>query len=158
MNTIRRQRLFVIVFTCLGVGTTVALAALALRQNINLFFTPAELYEGKAHMHQRIRIGGIVAPNSVKHNPNDLSVQFTITDKKHSIAVFYKGLLPDLFKEGSGIVALGHLEESHLFHANEILAKHDANYMPAEVKKAVDHLHTQQSKSHTSTLSSEELL
>lgn len=109
----------------------------ALRQNINLFYTPTELRQGKAPTNALVRLGGMVMKGSVKHDEKSLKVLFTLTDFKKTIVVSYTGILPTLFREGQGIVTQGRLSKDGTFMAVEVLAKHDANYMPPSLKKTL---------------------
>lgn len=134
MNTIRTRRLwFVIILSVCSLLATF-LVVQALRQNINLFFTPTQVMNGEAKIGSRLRVGGMVEKGSIVRGKG-LQLQFTITDFTHRITVSYTGILPDLFKEGQGIVALGHLTANHVFMADEVLAKHDENYMPPEIRQ-----------------------
>lgn len=138
MHPARKQRLMIVLFIVFGTGLAVALAGFALRENINLFFPPSEIVEGKAPVGKKIRAGGMVLEGSVKRDPNSLRVDFVVTDYQSNVAVSYTGILPDLFAEGEGIVATGMLDEQGVFQASEVLAKHDENYMPPEVQSALD--------------------
>ena len=111
-----------------------ALVLYALRQNISLFYTPTQVAEGQAPILKAIRIGGMVEKGSILRAEKDLDVQFKITDFTNTIKVTYRGILPDLFREGQGIVAEGEVTDNQHFKARQVLAKHDANYMPPEVK------------------------
>lgn len=137
MKPIRRQRLFLVIFILLGVAAAVALALVALQENINLFYSPAQIVAGEAPADHPIRAGGMVVKGSIKRDPNSLKVEFEVTDYSATIPVSYEGILPDLFGEGQGIVALGRWEASGRFAATEVLAKHDENYMPPEVAAAI---------------------
>lgn len=134
MHPIRRQRLIIVLLVVIGAGSAIGLATYALRQNINLFYPPAELAAGKVPVGTNIRAGGMVVKGSLKRSPDSLQVQFAITDFKAIVQVVYTGILPDLFAEGQGVVANGVLDADGVFQASEVLAKHDENYMPPEVK------------------------
>lgn len=138
MTPARKQRLAIVVLIVLGVGATVALALNAFNKNMQLFFTPTEIAEGKAPAGQTIRAGGLVMAESVVRSDNSLLVKFTLTDTANTIPVEYTGILPDLFREGQGIVALGKMNAENTFVASEVLAKHDENYMPPEVAEALE--------------------
>ena len=138
MHPIRRQRLFIVLLIVLGVGAAVALASYAMRENINLFYPPADIVAGKAPVGKKMRAGGMVVEGSVKRAPDSLTVRFEVTDYTATVPVEYTGILPDLFGEGQGVVASGVLGEDGLFRATEVLAKHDENYMPPEVQHALD--------------------
>ncbi|MDH0334339.1 cytochrome c maturation protein CcmE [Metapseudomonas otitidis] len=137
MNPIRKKRLFIILAILAGVGIAVALALSALQQNINLFYTPTQIANGEAPKDTRIRAGGMVAEGSVKRTGDSLDVEFVVTDFAKSVTIRYHGILPDLFREGQGIVALGKLDGQGVLVADEVLAKHDEKYMPPEVTKAL---------------------
>lgn len=115
-----------------GIAIVISLVLYALRQNINLFFTPTQLLTQPIAQTTRVRIGGMVREGSVARNiaQDPLTIKFVITDFEHDVAVQYTGVLPDLFREGQGVVALGKLDADHIFKAEQILAKHDEKYMP----------------------------
>ncbi|PIE24531.1 MAG: cytochrome c maturation protein CcmE [Neptuniibacter caesariensis] len=138
MNPKRRQRLIIVLFIVFGVGAAVGLTMFALSQNINLFYSPAQIVKGEAPQNTRIRAGGMVVEGSVQRDPNSLKVTFELTDYEGTITVHYEGILPDLFREGQGIVAQGNLDENNELQASEVLAKHDENYMPPEVAEALE--------------------
>jgi len=130
--------LFIVAASSLSIG----LALLALNENINLFFSPEQIIAGEAPVGKTIRAGGLVMANSVSRDPQSLQVDFDVTDLKGSVVrVEFMGILPDLFKEGQGIIALGQLDANGVFHADEVLAKHDENYMPPELDSMVEELH-----------------
>ncbi|MBF7730840.1 cytochrome c maturation protein CcmE [Pseudomonas sp. N040] len=137
MNPIRKKRLYIVLAILAGVGIAVALALSALQQNINLFYTPTQIAQGEAPLDTRIRAGGMVAKDSLKRTGDSLDVEFVVTDFANSVTIRYRGILPDLFREGQGIVALGKLNAEGELIADEVLAKHDENYMPPEVTKAL---------------------
>jgi cytochrome c-type biogenesis protein CcmE len=136
--TPRQKRLGFIVAGVLLVAAAVGLVLYALKNNVSLYFTPTQVYNKEAPQGRNFRIGGLVEPGSVKREDNGLSVRFSITDNVKTMAVTYKGILPDLFKEGKGVVAQGKLDADNVFHAEEVLAKHDENYMPPEAKDALE--------------------
>ncbi|GGC97808.1 cytochrome c maturation protein CcmE [Halopseudomonas salina] len=138
MHPQRKKRLILIVLVVLGVGIAVGLALSALQQNINLFYTPSQIAGGEAPMDARIRAGGMVVDGSVKRSPDSLETQFAVSDGDKQIIIAYDGILPDLFREGQGIVALGRLDENRMLIADEVLAKHDEEYMPPEVAQAME--------------------
>lgn len=137
MNPKRQRKLVLIISLVLGIGVAIALAMYAMRQNINLFYTPSQLANGEAPNGQRIQAGGLVVQGTVVRDPNSLAVTFMISDLKKQVPVTYTGILPDLFKEGQGIVANGYFNNGRV-EAEEVLAKHDENYMPPQVKQAID--------------------
>ena len=134
----RRNKLLLIVGLLCGVGVIVGLVLYALSQNINLFFSPSDMAQGKAPAHQRIRAGGMVREGSLVRASDSLTVRFVITDFVEDVKVNYTGILPDLFREGQGIVAQGKLNDEGVFLADEVLAKHDEKYMPPEVTQALN--------------------
>ena len=138
MNPVRKQRLMVIVGVLAGLGLAVGLVLYALSQNINLFYTPEQVVNGEAPVESRMRVGGLVVAGSVRRNEETLDVSFDLTDGKGTFTVHYQGILPDLFREGQGIVANGTLVSRERFEADEVLAKHDETYMPPEVQKALE--------------------
>ncbi|AFM33935.1 MULTISPECIES: cytochrome c maturation protein CcmE [Stutzerimonas stutzeri subgroup] len=138
MNPVRKKRLFIVLAILAGVGIAVALALSALQQNINLFYTPTQIAAGEAPEGTRIRAGGLVEEGSVKRTNDSLSVAFRVTDGAKAITITYQGILPDLFREGQGIVALGRVNSEGVLVADEVLAKHDENYMPPEVTQALE--------------------
>lgn len=138
MNPVRKKRLFIILAILAGVGVAVTLALSALRENINLFYTPTQIAAGEAPEGTRIRAGGLVEEGSVTRSKDSLTVTFRVTDNNATVAIQYQGILPDLFREGQGIVALGRVNAEGVLIADEVLAKHDENYMPPEVTQALE--------------------
>lgn len=138
MNPVRKKRLIIILAILFGVSATLGLGLYALQQNINLFYTPTEIANGQAPEDMRIRAGGLVKEGSVERDEDQLTVRFVVTDGEADVVVAYKGILPDLFREGQGIVALGRLSSDRVLVADEVLAKHDENYMPPEVGDALE--------------------
>jgi len=138
MHPKRRNKLLLIVGLLCGVGVIVGLVLYALSQNINLFFSPSDMAQGKAPAHQRIRAGGMVREDSLVRASDSLAVRFVITDFVEDVEVNYTGILPDLLREGQGIVAQGKLNDKGVFLADEVLAKHDEKYMPPEVTQALN--------------------
>ena len=133
----RKQRRLVLIGSALGVlGLAAALVLVALKDSIVFFNSPTDVIEKRVAAGTRIRLGGLVAPGSV-NRPDALSVRFEVTDGNKAIPVSYKGLLPDLFREGQGVVTEGALDTAGLFQADTVLAKHDENYMPKEVAEAL---------------------
>ncbi|MBN7821251.1 cytochrome c maturation protein CcmE [Bowmanella yangjiangensis] len=141
MNPRRKQRLVAFSAVILVVGGAIGLMLYALGQNIDLFYTPTELVEGKKgvkpQVGQRLRIGGMVVPGSVKRVDDSLAVSFDLVDTGPVVTVSYQGILPDLFREGQGIVATGVLTAANHIEAEEVLAKHDEEYMPPELAEAM---------------------
>jgi cytochrome c-type biogenesis protein CcmE len=122
-----------------GMGVATALILQAFNQNLMYFYSPSDVQAGKAPDARDFRIGGLVVAGSVKRATDKLAVEFTLSDLKQEVVVRYEGILPDLFREGQGIVANGKLGPDGVFAAREVLAKHDENYMPPEVAEALGH-------------------
>ena len=135
--TPRQKRLSFIVAGVALVALAVGLVLYALKNNVSLYFTPTQVYNKEAPQGRSFRIGGLVEKGSLQRQTDGLTVHFNITDTTKTMPVVYKGILPDLFKEGKGVVAQGKLEADNVFHAEEVLAKHDENYMPPEAKDAL---------------------
>lgn len=161
MNPRRKKRLAIVGSVLIGLSVVAGLVLYALSQNIDLFYTPSEISQGKKEtglkpiLGQRIRIGGLVVPGSVKRDPENLKVSFKLSDMRMPIifndsdpmiTVYYEGILPDLFREAQGIVANGtlinHAGTGLSIEASEVLAKHDENYMPAELAESAGQKHT----------------
>ena len=147
MNPRRKQRLTVVALIGLLVASAIGLMLYALNDSIDLFYTPSEIIEGKngqkPQVGQRLRIGGMVVPGTVSRDPNSLAVSFDLVDTGPAVTVTFTGILPDLFREGQGIVATGVLTDSRQVNAQEVLAKHDEEYMPpelAEKMKGIKHV------------------
>ena len=138
MNPVRKKRLYIVLAIIAGVGIAVALALSALQQNINLFYTPTQIANGEAPQDTRIRAGGLVEEGSVKRSSDSLDTDFVVTDGAKSVTIRFSGIPPDLFREGQGIVAMGKLDANGVLIADEVLAKHDENYMPPEVMQALE--------------------
>ena len=131
----RKQRRAILIGTCLGVlALAVGLVLMALRDSIVFFYTPSEVAEKHLDTGQRFRLGGLVENGSLKRGEGT-TVSFVVTDKRATMPVTYTGVLPDLFREGQGVVAEGALTSEGVFHADSVLAKHDEKYMPPEVAK-----------------------
>lgn len=137
MNPKRKQRLMIILGIVFGVSVAAALIGVALKENINLFFTPSQIVAGEAPVGRTIRVGGLVVPGTVNRT-DGLNVSFEVTDKAEKTTIYFDGILPDLFREGQGIIALGKIQDDGRFVAEEVLAKHDEEYMPPEVKDAIE--------------------
>jgi len=137
MTPTRRRRLIWVSFMVLGIGVAAGLILNAFQKNLLFFFTPTQVLAGEAPKNHTFRIGGLVTKGSVKREPGSLEVSFDVTDTAHTVKVVYNGILPDLFREGQGIVAKGKLGDNGVFAASEVLAKHDENYMPPEVHDAL---------------------
>jgi len=139
MHPIRKRRLQFITLLIFGISGAAALILFALRQNINVFYTPTQVKEHEAPQNHLFRLGGLVKKGSFRRGTKDLDVSFVLTDLKTEVTVHYQGILPDLFREGQGIVTEGTVDTNGNFQAQEVLAKHDENYMPPQVKDALDH-------------------
>jgi cytochrome c-type biogenesis protein CcmE len=134
--TPRRKRLLAVGGILLGVGAATAIALRAFDDNMLYFYDPSQVAAGKAPLGKTFRVGGMVTEGSVQRVPGSLEVHFVLTDFAHTVTVRYTGLLPDLFREGQGVIAHGHLKDGE-FVADEVLAKHDEKYMPPEVAKSL---------------------
>ena len=134
--TKRRKRLLAVGGILLGVGIATAVALRAFDDNLLYFYDPSQIAAGQAPTGKTFRVGGLVTKGSVERRPGSLEVRFVVTDFAHSLTVSYTGLLPDLFREGQGVIAHGRLRQG-TFVADEVLAKHDEKYMPPEVAKSL---------------------
>lgn len=142
MKPHRRNRLILVCMVVVASGAAVAMAMMALNENINLFYSPEQIVKGEAPVGQLIRAGGMVTEGSVKRSEEDLTVNFMISDTRDAhVQVQYVGILPDLFREGQGVIARGVLRGDGVFKAEEVLAKHDENYMPPELEKMMAETH-----------------
>lgn len=133
----RQKRAVYIVVAIAAVGLAVGLVLNALKDNVSLYFTPTQVFNKEAPQNRSFRIGGLVEEGSLKREKDGLTVHFIITDLHQKLPVVYQGILPDLFKEGKGVVAQGKMEADGVMHASEVLAKHDENYMPPEAADAL---------------------
>lgn len=136
INKIHKRRLYFLGLFVLLIGTGTALILYALKQNINVFVTPKQIASSQIAENYHFRLGGLVEKGSLTHEKNSLAVDFKVTDYSQTIRVHYVGVLPDLFKEGTGVIAEGSLKNG-VFMATQVLAKHDENYMPKNVYKAL---------------------
>ena len=134
----RHKRIAFIVAGLAALGIAAAFVLTAFQSNLVFFFSPTQVAAQEAPVDRTFRIGGLVENGTIKRQSDGLTVQFTVTDTAESIPVVYKGILPDLFKEGKGCVAQGRLGADGVFYADEVLAKHDENYMPPEAGDAID--------------------
>lgn len=134
MHPTRKRKIQWLLLMLAVLACAAGLTLYALRQNISLFYSPSQISAGDAPYNHTIRAGGMVVKGSVIRNTHDLSVRFQITDYQSTVDVFYRGILPDLFREGQGIVAQGQLINQHQLNAVQVLAKHDEKYMPPEVR------------------------
>lgn len=134
----RKKRMMWVLAGVALVGLAVTLVLRALDANVMFFYSPSQVHAGEAPKGAAFRVGGLVEKGSIQRSVDGLQVQFQVTDEVQRVAVQYKGLLPDLFREGKGVVAAGKLHDSGIFEATEVLAKHDENYMPPEAAKALE--------------------
>ena len=141
MTPKRKKRMMLIGAMLVGVAVAAGFALQAFNENLMFFYTPSEVMAGDAPTGRMIRVGGLVTDGSVQRQSDGLTVQFDVTDNDKTVTVQYTGILPDLFREGQGIVAHGRLQDDQLFVAEEVLAKHDENYMPPEVADALKATH-----------------
>lgn len=137
MKAARKQRLILITLMVVGAGVATAFALKSFNENLMYFFPPSDVVAGKAPKNALFRLGGMVVKGSVQRPDKGLLVRFKLTDFSKEVLVEYTGILPDLFREGQGIVAHGKLNQQGVFVAEEVLAKHDENYMPPEVKNSL---------------------
>ena len=134
--TPRQKRMVTVVAMLAGVGIATSFALKAFNQNLLYYYSPSQVHAGEAPASRSFRVGGMVEKGSVRRLPGSLEVNFTLTDYAQQVGVYYTGVLPDLFREGQGIIARGKLKDGN-FVAEEVLAKHDENYMPPEVKESL---------------------
>jgi len=137
MTPKRKKRLTIILAIVFGTSLIVGLTMFALTENINLFYSTSQIAKGEAPVGARIRAGGMVVDGSVKRSTDSLKVEFALTDYEQQVVVEFTGILPDLFREGQGIIAQGKMDANGVFQADEVLAKHDENYMPPEIAESM---------------------
>ncbi|MGH8134198.1 MAG: cytochrome c maturation protein CcmE [Steroidobacteraceae bacterium] len=137
----RRRRLALVLGIVAGVGVAGALALSAFRENVTFFFDPTQVADGQVPAGERFRLGGMVTQGSLRRAPGSLEVHFVVTDFKSDVPVSYTGVLPDLFREGAGVVTHGRLRPDGTFVADEVLAKHDEKYMPPAVARSLKRRH-----------------
>ena len=137
MMTRKRRRLYLVLFGLALMGIATALMLNAFSENLVFFHSPTEVIAKKYEQDRRFRLGGLVEEESFKKDSDGLTVRFRITDNNKAVPVVFSGSLPDLFREGQGVIAEGKLDDEGVFVASEILAKHDENYMPPEVADAL---------------------
>ena len=146
----RHKRLVLVVAGLAVIGLATTLILNAFNSNLVFFYTPSQIAAHEAPTNRSFRIGGLVEQGSLRRQPDGVTVRFVVTDTAKAVPVSYTGILPDLFKEGKGVVAQGSLAADGVFHAREVLAKHDENYMPPEAKDAVERAHKAERESkHT---------
>ena len=140
----RHKRFAIIAAGVAAIAVATVLVLNAFQSNLVFFFSPSQIAAGEAPKDRAFRVGGMVQAGSLKRQGDGLTVEFIVTDTAKSVPVTYKGILPDLFREGKGVVAQGRLGTDGVFRADEVLAKHDENYMPPEAKHAIDQAHKAQ--------------
>jgi len=133
MSPTQKKRFIFVVILVFSASIATALVIYGLNQNLLYFYSPTQVMHGKVPSKMNFRLGGLVVPGSITKESDSMKIYFKLTDNNSEIQVSYKGLLPDLFREGQGIVTLGYMDDSNIFHADQVLAKHDENYMPPEV-------------------------
>ena len=141
MKPHRKQKLILVALLVFGIGGAAALVLNAFTENLMFFFSPTQVAANQVLTDRNFRLGGLVVPGSVSREDDGLTVHFTLTDNNKTVPVVYTGILPDLFREGQGIVSMGKLGSDGVFKAEEVLAKHDENYMPPEVAEALQAAH-----------------
>jgi cytochrome c-type biogenesis protein CcmE len=139
----RHQRLIAIGLVLAGVGIGAAFLLRAMNENVLYYYSPTQVLAGEAPEARRFRVGGLVVPGSIQREDGSMEVAFTLTDNAELVTVSYSGILPDRFREGQGIIAHGSLDGNGVFVADEVLAKHDENYMPPEVADSLKQVHGQ---------------
>jgi len=137
----RQKRLVLVLLALAGVGIATVLATVALRSNLSYYYSPTQVAQGEAPKDQVFRVGGLVVEGTMHRQPGDLTVEFMVTDNSAQTKVRYAGILPDLFKEGQGMVGRGKLGDDGIFYAEEVLAKHDEDYLPPEVQDSLKSAH-----------------
>ena len=150
--TPRQKRMITVVAILAGVGIATVFALQSFQKNLLYYYSPSQIQAGEAPSTRSFRVGGLVENGSLKREPGSLEVRFTLTDYAHQQSVSYTGVLPDLFREGQGVIARGKMGSDGMFVAEEVLAKHDENYMPPEVKDSLKpHAQASQGASQGST-------
>lgn len=139
--TARQQRMLVVVLILAGVGIATAFGLRAFQENLLYYYTPTQVEAGEPPLNRKFRVGGLVVPGTVSNEEGKLEKTFDLTDNGARVTVHFSGILPDLFREGQGIIAHGKLNDEGVFYAEEVLAKHDENYMPPEVAESLKKVH-----------------
>ncbi len=139
----RRQRMVVVGLVVAGVGVAVFFALQAFQENLLYYYSPTQIAAGEAPSDRTIRVGGLVVSGSLQREEGSLNVRFIVTDLENDVPIYHSGILPDLFREGQGIIARGQFDQNGEFVADEVLAKHDENYMPPEVADSLRGVHSQ---------------
>ncbi len=140
MNPTRKRRLIIVALVVAAASLAIGLGVYALQQNMNYLFTPSQVQAGRADHYKTFRLGGMVKGGSIQRSDNSLKVTFTVIDAGGAMPVEYTGILPDLFRDNQAVIATGHMDGAR-FVATEVLAKHDATYMPKELKDAMAKAH-----------------
>ena len=140
MNPTRKRRLIIVVLVIAAASLAIGLGVYALQQNMNYLFTPSQVQAGRANHYKTVRLGGMVKGGSIQRSDSSLKVTFTVIDAGGAMPVEYTGILPDLFRDNQAVIATGHMDNAR-FVATEVLAKHDATYMPKELKDAMAKAH-----------------
>lgn len=138
MNSLHKRRLIWVISLLSVLAIAAGLVLFALKQNISLYYTPSQVMNQDVPIERMFRMGGLVKKNSIQHAKDSLRVTFVVTDLQQSVPVVYEGILPDLFRDGQGVVVQGKLTPDHLFVASEVLAKHDEKYMPPAARDALE--------------------
>jgi cytochrome c-type biogenesis protein CcmE len=138
MTPTRKKRLAVVGLMVLGVSAAAAVAITSLQDNMLFFVSPSDVHAQAYPADRQIRLGGLVSTGTVQRDPDSLAVSFRVTDGNHDVPVTFNGILPDLFREGQGVIAHGRFDADGMFQANEVLARHDETYMPPEVMRALE--------------------
>ena len=139
--TARQQRMLIVILVLIGVGIATTFGLRAFQENLLYYYSPTAVQAGEAPVGRKFRVGGLVVPGTVKRTDGEIDVSFDLTDNAAMVTVEFAGILPDLFREGQGIIAHGKLNQQGVFVAEEVLAKHDENYMPPEVAESLKQTH-----------------
>jgi len=139
--TARQQRMLIVILVLVGVGIATTFGLRAFQENLLYYYSPSAVQAGEAPVGRKFRVGGLVVPGTVKRTEGEIDVSFDLTDNSALVTVQFAGILPDLFREGQGIIAHGKLDQQGVFVAEEVLAKHDENYMPPEVAESLKQTH-----------------
>lgn len=139
--TARQQRMLIVVLVLAGVGVATAFGLRAFQENLLYYYTPTQVQAGEPPLNRKFRVGGLVVPGTVSNESGKLEKTFDLTDNGAMVTIHFAGILPDLFREGQGIIAHGKLNDEGVFYAEEVLAKHDENYMPPEVAESLKQVH-----------------
>jgi cytochrome c-type biogenesis protein CcmE len=138
MNPVRRRRAIMVGLILLAAAIAAIIVGWAIQRNVTYLYTPSQVRSGEVNTDARFRLGGVVCEGSVQKSSENLTVNFYVTDRDRKVPVRYEGILPDMFREGTSVIATGRIEQNNLFVADEVLAKHDETYMPREVAAAME--------------------